>query len=246
MLTRQNRNRLIFGGVILLALVVAATGGASWADGRFPWTNPVANVDTTPLDDPAPIVDPASSSALNVVAIGDSIMAGDGVNGDEAWLAIVAEAHGWKLTNLASDGSGFVTVGDDGDTFSDQTIVALSLHPDVIILSGSSNDLGVSQAVLANATTALIERIHLVLPQTIILTVDAIWGDTEAPDQLAEMDRSVRQASASSGGAYLDIGQPLSATSNLMQSDGVHPNAAGQAALADAFDAALVSSGLRL
>lgn len=246
MLTRQNRNRLIFGGAVLLSLVVAATGGASWADGRFPWTNPVANVDTTPLDDPAPIVDPASSSALNVVAIGDSIMAGSGLNDDEAWLAIVAESHGWKLTNLASDGSGFVTVGDDGDTFSDQTIVALSLHPDVIILSGSSNDLGVSQAVLANATTALIERIHLVLPQTIILTVDAIWGDTDLPGQLSQMDASVKLASARASGAYLDIGQPLSGIPNLMQADGVHPNVAGQAALAQAFDAALEASGLNL
>lgn len=246
MLTRQNRNRLILGGVVLLALAVAATGGASWADGRLPWMNPVADVYTTPLDNPAPIVAPARSSALNVVAIGDSIMAGNGVNGDEAWLAIVAEDHGWKLTNLASDGSGFVTVGDDGDTFSDQTIVALSLHPDVIILSASSNDLGVSSAVLTNATTALIELIHHVLPETKILTVDAIWGDTEAPDQLAEMDTSVRQASASAGGAYLDIGQPLSATSNLMQPDGVHPNAAGQAALAHAFDSALARSGLSL
>ncbi len=246
MLTRQNRTRLVFGGAILLALVVAATGGAAWADGRLPWMNPVAAVDTTPLDDPAPLVDPTNASALNVVAIGDSIMAGNGLDADQAWLAIVAESHGWKLTNLASNGSGFVTVGDDGDTFSDQTIVALSLHPDVIILSGSSNDLGVSSAILANATKALIERIHLVLPDTKILTVDAIWGDTDVPGQLSEMDAAVELASARAGGAYLDIGQPLSDTADLMQSDGVHPNEAGQVALAQAFDAALVTSGLRL
>ena len=253
----------MIGGGIFAALVVAIAGGAVWANGRLPSVDPTftaaqvaasstpraqtgASVDLTPLDDPAPIVDPTSTSALNVVAIGDSIMAGNGVNGDEAWLAIVAQSHGWKLTNLASNGSGFVTVGDDGDTFSDQTIVALSLHPDVIILSGSSNDLGVSDAVLANATTALIERIHLVLPETKILTVDAIWGDTDVPGQLNQMDESVQQASASAGGAYLNIGQPLSGTSNLMQADDVHPNAAGQAALAQAFDAALEASGLTL
>ena len=258
------RKRYQLSALVALGLVlVAAAGGAVWADGRLPGTDPAfvadqlvaspapqaqtaATVDLTPLDDPAPIVDPASDSALNVVAIGDSIMAGSGLNGDEAWLAIVAETHGWKLTNLASNGSGFVTVGDDGDTFSDQTIVALSLHPDVIILSGSSNDLGVSNAVLANATTALIERIHLVLPQTIILTVDAIWGDTDLPGQLSQMDASVKLASARAGGAYLDIGQPLSGTPNLMQADGVHPNAVGQAALAQAFDVALEASGLNL
>ena len=255
-----NRKRLMIGGGIFVALIVAAAAGAVWADGRqpsvdatfvaaqdaaspTPMPRTAATVDLTPLDDPAPIVNPANASALNVVAIGDSIMAGNGVNGDEAWLAIVAQSHGWKLTNLASNGSGFVTVGDDGDTFSDQTIVALSLHPDVIILSGSSNDLGVSSAVLANATTALIERIHLVLPETKILTVDAIWGDTEIPGQLGEMDTSVKEASADAGGAYIDIGQPLAATTGLMQDDGVHPNAAGQAALAAAFDAAIEASG---
>jgi len=244
--TRPQRLRVAWGGFALLALALAVMGGATWADGRLPWMNPTSSVDLTPLDQPSPIVDPASTTALTVVAIGDSIMSAHGLNADQAWLAVVAQTHGWKLTNLASNGSGFVTVGDDGDTFSDQTLVALSLHPDVIILSGSSNDLGVSSDVLANATTALIKRIHLVLPQTKILTVDAIWGATDLPGQLGEMDTAVKQASVDAGGAYLDIGQPLAATPDLMQADGVHPNAAGQIALAQAFDAALLKSKLSL
>jgi len=244
--TRPQRLRVAWGGFALLALALAVMGGATWADGRLPWMNPTSSVDLTPLDQPSPIVDPASPTALTVVAIGDSIMSAHGLNADQAWLAVVAQTHGWKLTNLASNGSGFVTVGDDGDTFSDQTLVALSLHPDVIIQSGSSNDLGVSSDVLANATTALIKRIHLVLPQTKILTVDAIWGATDLPGQLGEMDTAVKQASVDAGGAYLDIGQPLAATPDLMQADGVHPNAAGQIALAQAFDAELLKSKLSL
>ncbi len=265
MVTRRRRTRFLLAGGVALAVVVVAAGVAVWADNRLPGASSTfvaaqvaatatptaspqtaATVDLTPLDDPAPVVDPTSSAALNVVAIGDSIMSAHGLAPDQSWLALVAQTQGWKLTNLASNGSGFVTVGDDGDTFSDQTIVALSLHPDVIILSASSNDLGVSDAVLANATTALIERIHLVLPQTKILTVDAIWGASDIPGQLTEMDSAVEQASAQAGGAYLDIGQPLSDTADLMQSDGVHPNAAGQAALAQAFDAALLTRDLKL
>ena len=58
-----------------------------------------------------------------MVAIGDSIMEGHGLDPGQAWPALLAQEYGWRLTNLASDGSGFVTPGNNGDTFADQVAV---------------------------------------------------------------------------------------------------------------------------
>ena len=178
----------------------------------------------------------ASSTGPVVVAIGDSIMAGHGLDVDQTWVALLARKDGWRFTNLASDGSGFVTVGTNGDTFSDQAKVAESLNPDVVIFSGSSNDLGVSEATLDRATAAMVGQFHRALPNTSIIAVSAIWGDTALPSQMRVIDAEVDNATTKAGGLFLDIGQPLFGRSDLMQSDGVHPTAAGQRVLAAAVE----------
>ena len=65
----------------------------------------------TPLGVVIPRTTDASSDGPVVVAIGDSIMEGHGLDPSDAWPALLAKQNGWRLTNLASDGSGFATVG---------------------------------------------------------------------------------------------------------------------------------------
>lgn len=187
-----------------------------------------------------------SSEALRVVAIGDSIMAGHGLASDQAWLADLAMSDGWNFTNLASDGSGFVTQGNDRDTFADQAAVAAKLQPDVIIVAASSNDLGVSDTTIESSTTAVVQRLHAALPHTKIITVSAIWGDTVVPDQLTAIDAAMDIAAVLSDSSYVDIGQPLAGRPDLMQADEVHPTAAGQRVLAAAVSEALTSQDVSL
>ena len=179
-----------------------------------------------------------------VVGIGDSILMGHGLDPDEAWLAILAKSNGWRLTNLASDGSGFVTAGDNNDTFADQVTAAESLHPDVIVISGSSNDLGTTDAQLASATTATIEQLHAALPNTKIIAISSVWGDTALPAQLKTITADVAAAVTAVGGTYLQIHQPLAGKANLMQSDDVHPTATGQSVLASAVQRSIARHGV--
>jgi acyl-CoA thioesterase-1 len=199
---------------------------------------------------PAPVIvahtTDASVSGPMVVGIGDSILEGHGLADGESWLADLAEQSGWRLTNLASDGSGFVTVGNDGDTFADQVAAAAKLDPDVVVISGSSNDLGAANAAIASATTATIDALHAALPAAEIIAVSAVWGDTATPAQLDDISSDVADATIAVGGTYLDIGQPLASEPGLMQSDDVHPTAEGQVVLASAVSAAMLRAHVTL
>lgn len=187
-----------------------------------------------------------SSGAPRVVAIGDSIMEGHGLASDEAWLADLAISSAWNFTNLASDGSGFVTRGNDRDTFADQAVVAAKLHPDVIIVSASSNDLGTSDTTIDNSTMSVIQRLHAALPSAKIIAVSAIWGDTDVPSQLAAINAAMHKAAVLADGSYIDVGQPLAGRPDLMQADDVHPTAAGQRVLAASVSQALTSDDVTL
>jgi acyl-CoA thioesterase I len=181
----------------------------------------------------------ADTSQPVVVAIGDSIMEGHGLAVGQAWVAKLAKQDGWRLTNLASDGSGFLKVGNKGDTFADQARKAIALRPSVVLISGSSNDLGEPNTALAKATAATVKALRSALPTAKIIAVSAVWGATSVPAQLSDINSQVKSAIAAVGGEYVDIGQPLSGHPELMQSDAVHPTAAGQHVLAESVTDAL-------
>jgi acyl-CoA thioesterase-1 len=181
-----------------------------------------------------------------VVAIGDSIMEGHGLSAGQSWVATIARQDGWRFTNLASDGSGFLKVGDKGDIFADQARAAIALHPSVVILAGSSNDVGEPDAALAASTSATIALLRAALPHARIIAISAVWGATAVPAQLTDIDHQVQAAISAVGGQYVDIGQPLSGHPELMQSDAVHPTAAGQRVLAASVLGALRASYVAL
>ncbi len=181
----------------------------------------------------------AAADGPVVVAIGDSIMEGHGLAPSQAWPALLANEYGWRLTNLASDGSGFVTVGSSGDTFADQVAVAARLDPTIVLVSGSSNDLGDDGTTIAGETAATIRALHAALPRAEILAVSPVWNDKDVPPQLESIDHDVVRAVAAVGGHTIDIGQPLYGQPGVMQSDDVHPTPAGQQLIAAAVSKAL-------
>lgn len=124
----------------------------------------------------APATDrkPASSSMRPVVvAIGDPIMKGHGLSARQAWPAILAASNNWNPTNLACDGAGFAAAGDDndcGDDFSGLVDEAVVLHPVLIIISGSSRDLG----TLRTETIPVVGSLRAKLPTTTIVGISTV------------------------------------------------------------------------
>lgn len=182
-----------------------------------------------------------------VVTIGDSIMKGHGLTADQAWPALMAAQDEWRLDNLACDGAGFLAVGDDadcGETFAGLVKKAAALHPRTVIVEGSSNDFGQDDGSLSAETLSQLQQLRSALPNAQIIGLSTIWGDTEVPAQLADVDAQVRDAVQSVGGTFVSVGQPLSGHPEWMQSDDVHPTAAGQLALFGAVQAAFREAGL--
>jgi acyl-CoA thioesterase-1 len=190
-----------------------------------------------------------STTTPVVVAIGDSIMKGHGLTPAEAWPALLAQSNHWALHNLACDGAGFVKTGDADDCggdFSGLVAEAVAAKPSLILISGSSNDLGISNAQLQRQTVDVVKALRAALPTTTIVGISTVWNDTAAPDQMDDINEQVRQAVKAVGGVYLDIGQPLAGHRSWLQGDDVHPTVQGQRELAKAIAGAIRSAKLKL
>jgi len=183
--------------------------------------------------------DTDTDSKSVVVAIGDSIMDGHGLKPSRAWPELIGQATNWQLTDLASDGTGFTAVGDDGDTFQDEAVEAVTLHPSIVIIAASSNDLGEDPTEVSDDVTATMSYLRDSLPDAQIIAFNAFWGADAPPPELAALDSDLEYASTVTGAHYLDIGQPLAGRPQLMQFDGVHPTARGLVVLAAAIAAAI-------
>ena len=220
----------------LIALLAVATAAIALAgcSAAVP-ARPVAAADT-------PAAAPADRSKPQVVAIGDSIAFGKGVRPDEAWPALLASQYGWTLTNLAVSGSGFVKPGWNGDTSGEQVDTALGLHPDYILIAATRNDREQDPARVASSADELLGELHDTFPRAHIIGIATVWGADKPPATVAAVNGIVQKAVTDAGGTFLDIGHPLSGHPELVQADGIHPNAAGERAVAKAIEDRLLAA----
>lgn len=189
------------------------------------------------------------TTAPVVVTIGDSIMKGNGLDPTEAWPILLGQAKGWSVTNLGCNGAGFAQSGNSDDCDGDFSVLvpkAIALNPSIVIISGSSNDLGISDTALIAQTNAVVTALHTQLPFAAIVGISPVWGDTAVPRQMNDIDAQVRDAITQTKGTYLEIGQPLANQPSLLQDDDVHPTAEGQRVLAKAIQSAADASQIAI
>jgi acyl-CoA thioesterase-1 len=217
------RSRLI-ALVAVAAAAIALAGCSAAAPAR-----PVAAEGT-------PAAAPADRTRPQVIAIGDSIAFGKGVLPDEAWPALIATQHGWTLTNLAVSGSGFVKSGWNGDTYRQQVDTALGLHPDYILIAATRNDRTEDPELVTSSADELLGELRDTFPRARIIGITTVWGADQPPATVAVVDEIVKKAVTDVGGTFLDIGYPLAGHPELVQADGIHPNAAGERIVAKTIE----------
>ncbi len=178
------------------------------------------------------------------MAIGDSIAFGKGVQPGEAWPALLAADHHWQLTDLAVSGAGFVRPGWNGTTYRQQVDLALKEHPGVILIAATRNDRNEDPARVTANADRLLRELRQAFPHATIVGITGIWGADQPPPTMSRVNEIVGDAVRAVGGTFLDIGHPLGGHPELVQPDGIHPDAAGERAVAKAIETEL--SPLRL
>lgn len=213
---------------VTIAVVVAALVGGQAMTSTAARTLPMLTADTT--------------SPLQVLTIGDSIMRGHGLTQAQAWPSLLAGSEGWTVTNAGCDGAGVLSVGDANQcTGNYEGIIdaAAGLNPDIIIFEGSSNDFGEDAPALLAATISELHTLRADFPDTEIVGLSTLWGYSDPPAQIAQVNAEVDMAVTAVGGTYVDVGQPMHGHPEWMQADDVHPNADGQAVLATTIQTAI-------
>ncbi|MEV7572240.1 SGNH/GDSL hydrolase family protein [Pseudarthrobacter sp. NPDC089323] len=231
----------------LPASIQVATPAASAAPSspEVPTTaaTPTSTPTATPTAPPAGIELPAEPVVL---ILGDSYTAGDGADSpDQGWAYLVANALGYPTNIDGVGGTGFAWGGGAQDELGGEYELRLqqiaatpSFVPNVLILQGGQND-----AQLPNP-----EEVKAATTQT-ILAARRFWPGVQvvvlgpsAPQPLGEELRAtntaVRAGAEAAGAPFVDAieaGWFTAANSPGFDADGVHPNSAGHAHIADKF-----------
>ncbi len=205
---------------------------------------------STPNATPDPVVhaqaDTVAVSGL-VVTIGDSIMAGLGLEPDEAWPRLVARDAATDVVNLSCSGAGFTIVGDCGDDYAALIKQAIAMNPDVVVVQSSDNDVDSTHDDIDRATRDAIDELHAALPSARLIGIGTLWQlDGDEPEAIGWSSDALQNAMDADGGVFVSIGQPLRGRPELLQWDGEHPNAEGQIVLRDAVEAAFADAGVVL
>jgi len=227
----------------LIGLVVILVGAYAFAP-RTP--APVAD------DSPRPVRSAEAKKHVPVVAfIGDSYTAGAGTTKlSRSWVERLARSQGWEAHNFGRGGTGYAN-GVAGGTaqiacgldycpsYIEMIPEAADVSPDIVIVAGGRNEATQPGATQSANIDAFFQELAAQLPDAQVIAVNPLWDDDETPEAVADMSGMVERSVESTGGRFLDIGQPLLGEPGFVAEDGAHPNDDGHKAIAEATSAAL-------
>ncbi len=192
---------------------------------------------------PEPVETVARGTPIDHVAVvGDSYTTGteEGGRGPNAWTNrtwLTLARQGVQVApEVASEGkAGYVVRGDHGSVFEDLTNRAV--HPDdaLVVFFGSRNDQGadpMQMTAMAHDTLDLARRIA---PSAKLLVIGPPWTDSDPPLDVLYIRDILSGQARDAGATFIDpisegwfVGRP-----ELIGPDGVHPNDAGHAYMAE-------------
>lgn len=172
-----------------------------------------------------------------VAVIGDSYTSGAGA---KPWPGLVWQrlaAEGIKIdSHVAGEGgSGYVTPGKKGTTFTQRVASTVAPDDQLVVFFGTRNDRGTDPAVLASAVHEALQQTMQRAPRARLLVIGPVWPTAPAPPEIEKVRDVVCEQARRSGATFVDpLDQGwLAGRPDLIQADGVHPNDAGQQVLAD-------------
>lgn len=182
-------------------------------------------------------------SAVNHIAvIGDSYTTGtdEGGLGPKAWTSRAWLSLGRQgvqvAPDVASEGrAGYGVPGDHGSMFVDLTARAVHPNDALVVFFGSRNDQGVDPGFLAFKAHDAFELTHRWAPSARLLVIGPPWTNAEPTEAVLQARDIIAEQAREAGATFIDpiaegwfVGRP-----DLIGADGIHPNDAGHAYMAD-------------
>jgi lysophospholipase L1-like esterase len=182
-------------------------------------------------------------SPLNHIAvIGDSYTTGtnEGGQGPKTWTALAwqtLERQGLQVTaDVASEGrAGYGVRGDHGSIFADLTRRAVKPEDALVVFFGSRNDQGADPESLDEMARDAFDLARRAAPSATLLVIGPPWPTADVPESVLRIRDILRGQARAAGAVFVDplaerwfVGKP-----ELIGADGVHPNDAGHAYMAD-------------
>ncbi|MDP5228494.1 MULTISPECIES: SGNH/GDSL hydrolase family protein [Arthrobacter] len=196
----------------------------------------------------------ATAPAADVVVIGDSLSTGFMTSVDDAWPTLIqgklagatsspaSKGAPRSLYNAARNGAGYVTVGDQDETFGDEVRAAVTKQTKDVLFFGSDNDLGQDPQAITSAAEAALAQAHAQAPQATLIVVGPP-SYTETPDAaLTAIRDALQTASKAEGARFID---PITENwiapdaANLLAADDEHPSVQGHQFLAGKMESIL-------
>ena len=174
----------------------------------------------------------STESALTIVAVGDSLTAGQGVEESEAYPALVEKAlraggHDVKVVNAGV--SGETTSG----TLSRLDWV-LTLDPDIVILETGANDglRGIDTTLVRNNLRQIIELLQQKGIIVVLAGMKMVWN--LGPGYTSEFNRIYPELAAEKELIFMPFFlEGVATRREFNQEDGLHPNPAGYRIIAE-------------
>lgn len=169
------------------------------------------------------------------VFIGDSFTVGTASDiAGFGFPGILGELRGWEVVNLGIPGTGYST---PWDPYADRIQQAVALDPDIVVVSGSRNDMRrASVDEIEPHVTDFYEQLAEAIPDARVIVTSPIGDDAPYPPIMHELRDMIERQAAQAGVEYLDLGHPLEGRPELVASDGQHPNADGLQVIAERID----------
>lgn len=229
---------LLVVGALLLERSADSAGSAagSTADrsavGPATTSSPSAPATTSP----AAAVIHLPEAGSTVVFFGDSYAASYTLDDPaQGFPALVAAAFGWQADTQALGGTGYIAGGDVQRPYLDRVRALPPTDSPLVLVEGGINDAsaGATEEDERAAAVAVVQGLRVVAPRAQIVLLGPAEVPAVDPAAVARVDRGLAVAARDTGAWYLSPatdGWPVGAH---VQPDGLHPDAAGHAVLAD-------------
>ena len=241
----------------IISFILAVTMAFSYVPAIFAWE-----------DDS----DELSLDGLNVLCLGDSITAGQGLTTDTRWTNVLASKYGWNLTNKSQGGislsSYYYTANGQTDVSiakKAEVLKTMATAPDIIIVWGGHNDVSYRYSPLGTwddtttdsfkgALKYIAELADEYAPDAALFVLTPIWNNEKfstlkAPENTADNGWMFIDAIYEGADKYgwIPINMDLCGITPYNKSevflDNIHPNDAGTEKIVEFLSEELANYG---